>query len=141
MKIIYSIALIALTGCTTSSNDGCEKYMEYINGLQTNIILLKKTKVKFEDFILIGVDPSTNRDTVQFLPSRWFVHLKPLCDLGDTIVKRRGTSIIELHKTRMKYDLRQFDLTSTCGDYLMNGMSYDQWNQFQESYDKKHHSQ
>jgi hypothetical protein len=44
MKIIYGIALIALTGCTMSSNDGCEKYMEYINGLQTNIILLKKLK-------------------------------------------------------------------------------------------------
>ncbi|WP_182982572.1 hypothetical protein [Sphingobacterium sp. UME9] len=113
--------------------------MKYISGLQTNIILQKKPKIRFEDFILIGIDPITTRDTVQLLPSRYFVHLNPLCDLGDTIVKRSGTSIIELHKTNMKYDLKRFDLTSTCGDYLMNGMSYDKWIDFQRSYDNKQH--
>lgn len=29
MKVIYSILLIAITACTTSSDNGCEKYMKY----------------------------------------------------------------------------------------------------------------
>lgn len=34
MKVIYSILLIAITGCTTSSDNGCENYISLLEILQ-----------------------------------------------------------------------------------------------------------
>jgi len=139
MKAIYSILALLVIGCDDPNR--CEEVKQYAESPEANIILLKKIKHKFEDYILIGVDPSTKRDTVQLLPARWFVNVEPFCDLGDTIVKRKGVPIIEVHKTKKMFDTTRIDIELTCTDYLVNGKPLDQWNEFQKSYNNKHHSQ
>jgi len=69
------------------------------------------------------------------------VNVEPFCDLGDTIVKRKGVPIIEVHKTKKMFDTTRIDIELTCTDYLVNGKPLDQWNEFQKSYNNKHHSQ
>lgn len=135
MKAIYSILLLLTVGC--SDPNRCEEIKQYAEGPEANIILLKKPKIKYQDFILIGIDPITKRDTVQLLPGRWFFQATSFCDLGDTIVKRKGVPIIEVHKTKMMFDTIRFDIEMTCDNYLINGKTIERWNKFEESYGNK----
>ena len=135
MKVIYSILILLAIGCSDPNN--CEETKQYAESPEANIILLKKPKIKFEDFILIGVDPITKRDTVQLLPGRWFYQVTSLCDLGDTIVKRKGVPIIEVHKTKKMFDTARIDIELTCDGYLINGKTVKRWNEYEESYGNK----
>ena len=135
MKAFYCILALLVIGCNDSNR--CETTKQYAESFEANVVLLKKPKIKYQDFILIGVDPSTKRDTVQLLPGRWFYHVTPFCDLGDTIVKRKGVPIIEVHKTKKMFDTTRIDIELNCIDYFINGKTIKQWNEFEESYGNK----
>jgi hypothetical protein len=132
MKAIYSILVLSIIGC--SNPNGCEETKQYAESFEANVVLLKKPKIKNQDFILVGVDPTTKRDTVQLLPGRWFYNIAPFCDLGDTIVKRKGVPIIEVHKTKKMFDTTRIDIELNCNGFLINGKTIEQWNEFEESY-------
>ncbi|APU96354.1 hypothetical protein BV902_08325 [Sphingobacterium sp. B29] len=93
MKAFYFILLLLIVSCTYRSDpNSCEETKQYAESFEANVVLLKKPKIKYQDFILVGVDPTTKRDTVQLLPGRWFFQATSFCDLGDTIVKRQGSA-------------------------------------------------
>jgi hypothetical protein len=135
MKAIYSILALLVIGCDDPNR--CETTKQYAESFEANVVLLKEPKIKYQDFILVGVDPTTKRDTVQLLPGRWFYHVEPFCDLGDTIVKRKGVPIIEVHKTKKMFDTTRIDIELNCIDYFINGKTTKQWNEFEESYGNK----
>ena len=135
IKAIYSILLLLTVGC--SDPNRCEEIKQYAESFEANVVLLKEPKIKYQDFILVGVDPTTKRDTVQLLPGRWFYHVEPFCDLGDTIIKRKGVPIIEVHKTKRMFDTNRIDIELNCNGFLINGKTIEQWNEFEESYGNK----
>ncbi len=138
MKAFYCILLLLIVSCTYRSDpNSCEETKQYAESFEANVVLLKKPKIKYQDFIIIGVDPTTKRDTVQLLPGRWFFQVTSFCDIGDTIVKRKGVPIIEVHKTKMKYDTTRFDIEVTCDSYLINGKTIRRWKELLESYGNK----
>lgn len=138
MKAFYCILLLLIVSCTYRSDpNSCEETKQYAESFEANVVLLKKPKIKYQDFILVGVDPTTKRDTVQLLPGRWFYNIKHFCDVGDTIVKRKGVPIIEVHKTKKMFDTTRIDIELNCNGFLINGKTIKQWNEFEESYGNK----
>lgn len=65
MKAFYSILALLVIGCDDTNR--CETTKQYADSFEANVVLLKEPKIKYQDFILVGVDPTTKRDTVQLL--------------------------------------------------------------------------
>lgn len=115
------LCLLIFTSCD------CEGSQEIYRNEEASIVLDKLPKLDFEYYKLYGRDPVTNKDTIQQLPARWLGQLYFMYEIGDTIIKEKGSLSIHLHKMKPKFDTIKFECISICDDYITNGQDVDYW--------------
>lgn len=122
IKILLNVfILLTLTSCD------CEGDQQDAKMYQARIVLDRIPKQESGYYKLYGRDPVTNKDTVQKLPARWLMQLNYMYEIGDTIIKDKGSISIFLHKVNPKFDTTKFECVTTCDDYITNGQNVEYW--------------
>ena len=104
----------------------CEESKVFYKKYEAHIVLDHNPKLDFDHYNLYGKSIS-GIDTVERLPARWFGELMYFWDVGDTIVKEKGSLQIKVHKKRDKFENKLFICEWTCEGHLINGKGSDYW--------------
>lgn len=114
---ILLATLFAFSSCMTE--EGCRRAIEGYGSDHAHLILNKKPKKSYEDYILVGKDLTTDRDTTIRLKGRWYETLGKIWDVQDTVVKNKDELIITVKKPDGTVRYSEW----TCEEIYLDGKS------------------
>ncbi|WP_156307162.1 hypothetical protein [Sphingobacterium endophyticum] len=122
-KLIISI-IIFLQSC---SDYGCKETEDFYKEFSTHLVLFKNPNIDYNQYLIKGKSIMSGKDTLERLPSRWFGNLYCFWEIGDTVIKDKGTLKIELRKVKPKYGNRIYVCEFTCKGILINDIRVPIW--------------
>ena len=95
MKKIFILSLLIFSSCQTNCFETSEAYR-----FEECLIIIKKINdsLSSHNFDIDAISLKTNADTVYKQENRWFCSYYKYIQKGDTIIKRKGELIFNIHK-------------------------------------------
>lgn len=125
MKRIYIglLTSILFSSCFLE-REYCEEMTKVTLNEDYYLILNKKPEKWSGDgtwyYDIVGKDLNTQRDTlIKAYHYRWYSMISSFCEKGDTLVKKKDSLIVEIHKRNTIYYMEW-----QCGNPLINGVSF-----------------
>ncbi|MES2486058.1 MAG: hypothetical protein V4581_08970 [Bacteroidota bacterium] len=95
MKKIFILSLLIFSSCQTNCVAVAEIYRDYKCKLVVEKLNDSNSAYNFD---VSGISLETNADTIYKQENRWFCSYYKYIQKGDTIIKRKGELIFNIHK-------------------------------------------
>ncbi|RKO68254.1 hypothetical protein D7322_28160 [Sphingobacterium puteale] len=118
--------LFLLFNCTDYNKRQCEEFTGFYNDVQFDIIILSKPVAEPNYYRFSVRDLASKKDSILSI-DRELVSLSSIWNIGDTLTKNRGNTIVELRKRDSILNTRKFLIEWTCKGTFINGEDGDIW--------------